>query len=51
MTFPNVLITAHQGFFTHEACTAIAHTTITNATAFERGEVPATNRVTSKHFA
>jgi D-lactate dehydrogenase len=51
MTFPNVLITAHQGFFTHEACTAIAHTTITNATAFERGEVPAANRVTLKHFA
>jgi D-lactate dehydrogenase len=51
MTFPNVLITAHQGFFTHEACTAIAHTTITNATACERGEVPAANRVTLKHFA
>ncbi|HLP82817.1 MAG TPA: 2-hydroxyacid dehydrogenase [Phycisphaerales bacterium] len=51
MTFPNVLVTAHQGFFTHEACTAIANTTITNATAFEHGGVPATNRVTLKHFA
>lgn len=51
MTFPNVLVTAHQGFFTHEACTAIAHTTITNATAFEQGAVPPTNRVTLKHFA
>ncbi len=50
-TFPSVLITAHQGFFTREACTAIAQTTITNASAFERGEVPATNRVTLKHFA
>jgi D-lactate dehydrogenase len=51
MTFPNVLITAHQGFFTHEACTAIANTTITNASMFERGDVPAINRVTLKHFA
>jgi D-lactate dehydrogenase len=51
MTFPNVLVTAHQGFFTHEACTAIAQTTITNASAYERGEIPATNRVSVKHFA
>lgn len=38
MTFPNVLITAHQGFFTEEAMTEIARTTLANATAFERGE-------------
>lgn len=50
-TFPNVLVTAHQGFFTHEACTAIANTTINNASEFERGALPADNRVTLKHFA
>jgi D-lactate dehydrogenase len=30
LTFPNVLITAHQGFFTAEALTAIARTTLAN---------------------
>lgn len=39
MTFPNVLITGHQGFFTREACEAIASTTIGNISAFERGGV------------
>lgn len=38
LTFPNVLITGHQGFFTKEALTAIAQTTLTNITAFESGE-------------
>lgn len=38
LTFPNVLITGHQGFFTREALERIAHTTLTNITAFERGE-------------
>ncbi|MCS7036079.1 MAG: 2-hydroxyacid dehydrogenase [Saprospiraceae bacterium] len=37
MTFPNVLITSHQAFFTHEAMTEIAHTTLQNVTAFEQG--------------
>jgi D-lactate dehydrogenase len=36
LTFPNVLITGHQAFFTVEALTAIAETTIENATSFER---------------
>ncbi len=35
LTFPNVLVTGHQGFFTGEALTAIAGTTIANVTAFE----------------
>jgi D-lactate dehydrogenase len=35
LTFPNVLITGHQAFFTAEALTAIAETTIANITAFE----------------
>jgi D-lactate dehydrogenase len=38
LTFPNVIITGHQGFFTREAITAIAETTIRNLTAFENGE-------------
>ncbi len=36
LTFPNVLITGHQAFFTREALGAIARTTIANVTAFER---------------
>jgi D-lactate dehydrogenase len=37
MTFPNVLLTSHQAFFTHEAMTTIAETTIRNITDFEEG--------------
>lgn len=36
LTFPNVLITAHQAFFTQEALMAIADTTIRNISQFER---------------
>jgi D-lactate dehydrogenase len=35
LTFPNVLITGHQAFFTVEALTAIAQVTIENITTFE----------------
>jgi D-lactate dehydrogenase len=35
LTFPNVLITGHQAFFTVEAMTNIAETTLANVTAFE----------------
>ena len=34
MTFPNVLITAHQAFFTREALRQISHTTLENLRAF-----------------
>jgi D-lactate dehydrogenase len=34
LTFPNVLITAHQAFFTEEALRDIARTTLGNVTAF-----------------
>lgn len=34
LTFPNVLITGHQAFFTAEALTAIAETTLANVTSF-----------------
>lgn len=37
MTFPNVLITAHQGFFTKEALEQIAVTTMKNIADFEKG--------------
>ena len=35
LTFPNVLITAHQSFFTHEALEQIATTTLQNISDFE----------------
>jgi D-lactate dehydrogenase len=38
LTFPNVLITGHQGFFTREALGNIAETTLANVSAFGRGE-------------
>jgi D-lactate dehydrogenase len=39
LTFPNVLVTGHQAFFTREALTAIAETTMRNLVAFaETGE-------------
>jgi D-lactate dehydrogenase len=42
LTFPNVLVTGHQGFFTREALDNIARTTLANATAFEDGRSPGT---------
>lgn len=38
LTFPNVLITGHQAFFTQEALEAIATTTVANITAFANGD-------------
>ena len=37
LTFPNVLVTSHQAFLTHEALSAIARVTLENVSAFERG--------------
>ncbi len=37
-SFPNVLITAHQAYFTREAMKEITTTTLANITAFEKGE-------------
>lgn len=39
ISFPNVLITAHQGFFTQEAMQQISETTFLNADAFASGAV------------
>ncbi|ACX94937.1 2-hydroxyacid dehydrogenase [Halothiobacillus neapolitanus] len=38
MTFPNVLVTAHQGFFTREAIDAIAKITLNNLKQVEAAE-------------
>ena len=38
LTFPNVLITGHQGFFTEEALAQIAKTTIYNLQCFASGK-------------
>jgi len=40
-TFPNVLVTAHQAFFTKEALTNIAETTLANLDTFFRDETSA----------
>ncbi len=40
LSFPNVIITSHQGFFTQEALSAIASTTLDNAMAYLAGETP-----------
>lgn len=46
LTFPNVLITGHQAFFTDTALSAIAETTLRNISDFEAGKELA-NRVTA----
>ena len=46
LTFPNVLITAHQAFFTTQALERIAQTTLDNIAAFARG-VPSGTEVTA----
>jgi D-lactate dehydrogenase len=43
-SFPNVLITAHQAFFTRNALEAIATTTLSNISDFEQGK-PLSNEV------
>ena len=46
LTYPNVLITAHQAFLTHEALGAIAETTLANVEVVLAGDVCA-NSVTA----
>jgi D-lactate dehydrogenase len=43
-TFPNVLVTGHQAFFTREAMTNIAQTTLSNLDDFEAGRI-CSNRI------
>ena len=40
LTFPNVIITGHQAFFTRNALEAIARETLENISAFEKGQTP-----------
>jgi D-lactate dehydrogenase len=51
MTFPNVLITSHQAFFTVEAMREIAGTTIANITAAASGSCDPANVVARRHMA
>lgn len=46
LSFPNVIVTSHQGFLTHEALAAISRTTLQNAQDFEAGHITEANRVT-----
>lgn len=50
LTFPNVIVTGHQGFFTEEALTAIAECTVHNFDQVQAGG-PLDNRVTTEHIA
>jgi D-lactate dehydrogenase len=45
VTFPNVIVTSHQAYFTDRALENISNTTVANLTAFERGD-PLVNEVT-----
>jgi D-lactate dehydrogenase len=49
LTFPDVLITGHQAFFTREALTNIADITLGNLSDFEQGRPPA-NRIGVGHL-
>ena len=42
LSFPNVIVTSHQGFFTEEALGAISETTLNNAVAFLKDETAGT---------
>lgn len=48
LTFPNVLITSHQAFFTSEALKAIAETTLNNLADSEKGKTDPKNTLTSR---
>jgi D-lactate dehydrogenase len=39
MTFPNVIITGHQAFFTEDAMRSISEVTLSNITQVERGQI------------
>lgn len=47
LTFPNVLITSHQAFLTHEALTAISAVTLESIRRFADGIDPISERVVS----
>jgi len=49
LTFPNVVITGHQAYFTREALENIAETTLANLAAFEKGGLSANRVTTAQH--
>jgi D-lactate dehydrogenase len=53
LTFPNVIVTGHQAFFTSQALANIADTTLSNITEFEQSgncanEVKIENAIATK---
>lgn len=49
LTFPNVIVTGHQGFFTEDALRNIANTTLSNLRDFEQGR-SCPNEITSQRM-
>ena len=45
LSFPNVIVTSHQAFFTEEALSAISRTTLENAKSYMAGETNTANLV------
>lgn len=45
LSFPNVIVTSHQGFLTEEALESISNTTLQNATDYMNGNVSESNQV------
>lgn len=45
LSFPNVIVTSHQAFFTEEALAAISETTLQNALDFMQGTIEKMNQV------
>ena len=45
LSFPNVIVTSHQGFLTEEALAAISRTTLQNAMDFKNAAVNPANQV------
>jgi len=45
LSFPNVVVTSHQGFLTKEALAAISQTTLQNALDYEKGRIVEENLV------
>lgn len=45
LSFPNVIVTSHQGFLTEEALAAISQTTLQNAMDFQNGTINPVNQV------
>lgn len=47
LSFPNVIVTSHQGFLTEEALASISQTTLQNAMDYKNGQMKEINLVTN----